>query len=121
MVTGMGQINADIKGDIDTYMIVIVCITAVATLSVVTGLDVGIRRLSEVNFMVGIILLAMVFFLGKPEIFLDLFTQVAGYHIQHLPETSMYGSAMERHVAVGPQMPKDFGGSTYPTGFEANR
>merc|ERR1719192_916237 len=98
MVTGMTNINEDIEETTDTYVIVICCITAVATMSVVTGLDVGIRRLSEVNFTIGIMLLIMVFILGKAEFFLDFYTQMLGYHLQHLPETSMYGGAMERHV-----------------------
>merc|ERR1719411_1415682 len=98
MVTGMGEINDKIEGKVGTYIIVICCITVVATMSVVTGLDVGIRRLSEVNFTIGILLLIMVFILGKAEFFLDFYTQMLGYHVQHLPETSMYGGALERHV-----------------------
>lgn len=115
MVTGMGNLDPNIKSTAGTYIIVILCITAVATMSVVTGLDVGIRRLSEVNFVLGIVLLSMMFFMGKPEFFLDLFVQNVGYHIQHLPETSFHGGAMERHVPKGPNVPL---GGRYPGGFE---
>lgn len=128
MVQGMSLMNSGIKGDVDTYVLVICCITAVATLSVVTGLEVGIRRLSEVNFTLGIILLVLVFVMGKPEYFLDLFLQVMGYHFNHLPETSFYGGALERHIPLGAQMPATsayLDGMTapkwaYPAGFEAS-
>ena len=42
--------------------IIIWSITALATISVVTGVKVGIRRLSEINFMFGQIILMVVLF-----------------------------------------------------------
>merc|ERR1719219_52057 len=92
--------NDDVENNADNQVFVILCITAVATVSVVTGLDVGIRRLSEMNFTIGIFLLALVFYMGSPEFYLDFFVQMIGYHFWMLPRTSTYMGAFERHAPM---------------------
>ena len=44
-------------------VIIIWAITAVATISVITGVGMGIRRLSEFCFGIGMVIMTMVFFL----------------------------------------------------------
>lgn len=52
-----------------TQVLLIVVITAIATISVVRGLDGGIRRLSELNIGLAMLLMLFVFILG-PTLFL---------------------------------------------------
>ena len=50
---GLNRINPDISETTDTQIIIVWCVTVLATISVVSGLKVGIRRLSEVCFGIG--------------------------------------------------------------------
>ena len=74
-------------------ILLIAGITVVATISVVSGLDRGIRRLSEINFSLGVVLLAFVFFLGPGLFLIRAYIQDLGYYIQHLPELSLMTGA----------------------------
>jgi len=103
MVTGMTVYNDEIENTYNNQVYTIIGITAVATMSVATGLDVGIRRLSEVNFTLGIALLFIVFYMGSPEYYCDFFVQMVGYHVQQLPHTSTSGGALERHRPMHPE------------------
>ena len=50
---GIHRINSDIGENTDNQIIIIWCVTALATISVISGLKVGIRRLSEICFGIG--------------------------------------------------------------------
>ena len=54
--SGLNRLNTDISENSDVQTIIIWCITAVATVSVISGIKVGIRRLSEICFGIGRIL-----------------------------------------------------------------
>ena len=71
----------------ETLKIIFICIiTAMATASVVTGLDKGVKLLSEANLILATLLLAFVFFVGPTgEIVSTLGSSLAGY-ITHMPE-----------------------------------
>jgi choline/glycine/proline betaine transport protein len=92
---GSAQINAGltrIAGVDQTLSIqitIIVVITAMATISVVSGLAVGIRRLSEFNLALFAFILLFALVVGPTVFQLDLFTSGLGYFIQTLPETSL--------------------------------
>lgn len=62
----------------------IVAITALATLSVVTGLDKGIRRLSELNLALAAILLLLVLVLGPTVYLLQAFVQNTGSYLSEI-------------------------------------
>jgi len=64
-------------------------ITALATLSVVTGLKGGIRLLSSFNMGLAGLLLLFVLIFGPTVYILDLFTSSLGYYLQKLPGTSL--------------------------------
>jgi len=115
MVVGINYYNDDFDTGYDNQVLLICGITFVATLSVVTGLDVGIRRLSEVNFTLGCFLMALVFYMGEPEYYLDFFVQMVGYHIQQLPHTSTVTGALENHMGRHPYalVEKSIGGGTW--------
>ena len=60
--SGFNRMNDNIPVSKESQVIIIWCITAVATASVVSGLKVGIRRLSELCFGIGMFLWFVVFF-----------------------------------------------------------
>lgn len=71
----------------------IAAITAVATISVVRGLDKGIRFLSEFNMIVAAALLLFVFMVGPKIFLLDSLVQNIGNYFQHLFEISFWTEA----------------------------
>ncbi len=70
----------------ETWMqvLLIVLITLIATGSVVSGLDKGIRVLSEMNMRLGIVFLALMLLLGPTVYLLDGFIQNTGAYLQGL-------------------------------------
>ena len=60
---GLNYLNEDIAVSTGNQVIIIWAITAVATLSVISGVGVGIRRLSEICFGLGMVIMLMVLFL----------------------------------------------------------
>ncbi|MNF26414.1 High-affinity choline transport protein [compost metagenome] len=62
----------------------IVAVTTLATLSVVTGLDKGIRRLSELNLALAAILLLLVLVLGPTVYLLQTFVQNTGSYLSEI-------------------------------------
>lgn len=96
---GVMQINAglDYLGLADVsvrnQLLLIAGITAAATTSVVTGLERGIRRLSEVNMLLGLVLVVLVFVAGPSAFLLMSFVQSIGQYAQHLLESSFHTDA----------------------------
>lgn len=65
-------------------VILIVVITALATLSVVSGLDKGIRILSEINLSLAVLLLILVGALGPTVLLLKSFVENTGGYLSEL-------------------------------------
>jgi choline/glycine/proline betaine transport protein len=92
---GAVQINAglrriaDVPMDLFVQVGIIAGVTAIATVSVVTGLKVGIRRLSQFNMGLAGVLLLFVLIAGPTVYILDTFSTSVGYYLQHLPLTSL--------------------------------
>lgn len=84
---GVLQINAGLKyllgipNSITVQLILIVVITAIATVSVVAGLDKGIRRLSELNLSLAILLMIFVLMVGPTGQLLRDFVQNIGFYL----------------------------------------
>ncbi|AOH35526.1 BCCT family transporter [Luteimonas sp. JM171] len=87
---GVIQINAglnyllDIEVSVLVQVILIVVITLIATVSVVAGLDKGIRRLSELNMLLAVLLLAFVLVAGPTVHLLQAFVQNTGMYVSNL-------------------------------------
>lgn len=84
---GASQVNAGFSYlfDIDvsnTNQIIIMCvITSLAVISVATGLDKGIKILSETNMVLAIILLLLIFVLGPTVFLLQAYLQNIGDYL----------------------------------------
>ncbi|HEX2528552.1 MAG TPA: BCCT family transporter [Geminicoccus sp.] len=87
---GVSQINAGlhyllgIPIGIGIQLSLIAIITALATVSVVTGLDKGVRILSEVNLVVAVLLMVFVLLLGPTAHLLRDFVQNLGLYLDTL-------------------------------------
>lgn len=72
-----------------TKVVLIVCITALALMSVLAGMDSGVKRLSEINMIVAGVLLFFIVFAGPTmQILEGFFTNLVGY-VEYFPQLSM--------------------------------
>ena len=98
---GASQVNAGlayvfgIPESGTVQFIIIGSITAAATLSVVSGLDAGVKRLSELNLGIAGVLLVFVLIAGPTAFLLNAFVENLGTYIQHLPQNSFWTASFE--------------------------
>jgi len=101
---GAMQINAGlgmslgIDSSTTTQVLIIAVITLVATISVVAGIQRGIRKLSAINIALAFVLLLFVFLVGPTARILQTFTGGLGVYLQTLIATSLetdFASASE--------------------------
>ncbi|MFI1916087.1 BCCT family transporter [Nocardia sp. NPDC020380] len=76
-------------------VVLIVAVTALATVSVVTGVDKGIKLLSQVNMGVAGVLLIFVLVAGPTLFIVNDLVQNLGAYLQSLPKISLYTGASE--------------------------
>ncbi|KAL7536083.1 hypothetical protein ACHAXR_006906 [Thalassiosira sp. AJA248-18] len=84
LATGMTRVGwIDENADVETvYVAIIWVITAFATLSVVSGLKVGIQILSVIGFSLGCLILFLSFVMEKSYFLLNLLVQTTGTYLQ---------------------------------------
>ncbi|MCY1635199.1 BCCT family transporter [Marinifilum sp. D737] len=93
---GVQQVNAGLTYLFDveygtTWQIgLISVITLFATLSLILGLDKGIRRLSEINMRLALLLLFFVLLIGPTAFLLKSFVQNLGYYLSNFMELSFW-------------------------------
>jgi choline/glycine/proline betaine transport protein len=73
-------------------------ITGCATLSLVAGLDAGIRRLSIFNMAIALVLLVFVFAAGPTLFLLDSFPDHLGRYLQHVVGMSLWTGSLRGDV-----------------------
>ena len=71
-------------------VLIIVCITSMAVASLITGLDRGIRRLSEGNMCLAAFLLVFLFVMGPTVYLLKALVGNVGEYLQNLPTHSFW-------------------------------
>lgn len=87
---GVEQINSglnylfDVPKSITVQVLLIIVTTVLATISVVLGLDAGIKRLSEINMVLAVALLIGVLMLGPTVFLLQMFMQNSGDYLADL-------------------------------------
>lgn len=104
---GIHRLNPSIEISSTNQIIIIWCVTACATVSVITGLKLGIRRLSEICFGIGMLLMLVVFFHDDTWFLLNLYTQSVGYYLQwiiqlgfHTDAFAQMGNSKDKHEVV---------------------
>ena len=104
---GVQQVNAGLNFlfgiEISTtvQVILIAVITAFATMSVVSGLDGGVKRLSEGNMALAGIFMLLMLILGPTVIILGGFTQTIGYYLTKLPQLSLWTETFQKTTWQG--------------------
>ncbi len=71
-----------------TEVLLITAITIIALISVMRGLDGGVKRLSEINMGLAFLLLIFVLLVGPTVFLIKFFLSSLGAYLQYLPELS---------------------------------
>src|SRR5690606_20314491 len=71
-----------------TQIVLAIVITAIALVSVVAGLNAGVKRLSEINMVLAVVLLLFVVAVGPTLAIVTGFFANLGAYLQHLPALS---------------------------------
>ncbi|MDX1804525.1 MAG: choline BCCT transporter BetT [Alcanivorax sp.] len=106
---GVQQVNAGLHYLFDVpinhyvQVALIISITALATISVVTGLDAGIRRLSELNLGLAVLLLVFVLLLGPTVFLLKTYVQNLGTYLSDIVSMTFNLYAYQPRTGAGPQ------------------
>ncbi len=91
----------DIPKGTSTQIILVIGITAIALFSVVAGLDAGVKKLSEINMMLAVALLAFVIIVGPTLVILTGFIDNLVAYIQYLPALSNPVAREDANFASG--------------------
>ncbi len=93
---GVQQVSAGlshltgIEDNTTLQVILIAVITAAATGSVVAGLSAGVKRLSQMNIIIGAIFLLFIIFVGPTLFIMGSFVQNTGAYLQNFFELSFW-------------------------------
>ncbi len=104
---GVLQINSglaylfDIPVNSAVQIILVVVTTLLATLSVILGLDVGIKRLSEINIALAVLLLIVILCVGPTVLLLQSFMQNTGNYLSDLVSMTFNLYAYEPNDWIG--------------------
>ncbi|XP_066928343.1 probable glycine betaine transporter isoform X2 [Clytia hemisphaerica] len=111
---GIHRINSDIAESTDNQIIIIWCVTALATISVISGLKNGIRRLSEVCFGIGCFIMFFILYSNDTWFILNLFVQSIGYYLQWIIQLGFHTDAFaqEGNAPDGKEAPNWIDGWT---------
>lgn len=93
MASGLNHLIPGIDNDVTTQLLLIGGITAVATVSVVSGVDKGVRVLSEWNIRIALLILVLVIVLGPTVFILGAYVQNTGDYIGNFLQMSFWNEA----------------------------
>ena len=91
--TGFQRLNSNIAFSTTNQIITIWGVMACATVSVVSGLKLGIRWLSEMCFCIGMLLMLIVLFYDDTWYLLNLYVQSVGYYLQYVLQLGFHTDA----------------------------
>ncbi|KAJ7373553.1 hypothetical protein OS493_011155 [Desmophyllum pertusum] len=90
---GFKRLNRNIEFSTTNQIITIWGVTVLATGSVISGLKLGIRRLSEICFSIGMVLMLIVLFYDDTWYLLNLYVQSIGYYLQYVVQIGFHTDA----------------------------
>ncbi|MEC0667361.1 BCCT family transporter [Priestia flexa] len=97
---GMAYLSPAIDNNFTTQLIVIIIVTVLFVLSAQTGLNKGIKYLSNINILLAILLMLFLLFAGPTNFIMDLFVTTIGSYIQYLPSMSFRLSPFDNNTWV---------------------
>ncbi|MGA8942382.1 MAG: BCCT family transporter [Thermoactinomyces sp.] len=103
---GMGAIQISgglsfvtpLENNFITQFVIIVTVTILFILSATSGLNKGIKYLSNLNILLAILLMLFVLLTGPTKFIMNLFTTTLGSYIQELPQMSFYLGPFNRQA-----------------------
>ncbi len=104
---GVAQINTGLNAlfgipiSVPVQIVLIIVTTALATLSVATGLDKGVRRLSELNLGLALLLMVSVIVLGPTVLILQTFVQNTGGYLSEIVSRTLNLNAYQPTDWIG--------------------
>ncbi len=72
-----------------TQLVIIVIVTVLFLVSALTGIQRGIKYLSNLNMVLAVSLLGFLLFMGPTAFIMDVFTSALGDYIHHFPKMSL--------------------------------
>jgi len=99
---GVKQVSAGLNhlfsspDTLTTRVVLIVAITGAATISVVSGLNQGVKKLSEMNINLGAVLLVFILILGPTVFILDSYAQNIGNYLSGFFDKSFWTESYEQ-------------------------
>jgi len=98
---GLNYLSGDIPIDIMVQVGTIAIVTIAATISVIAGMDKGIKRLSILNMVLAVSLMSTVFIFGETVHILETFLQNTGSYINGIIERTFNLQAYSRSDWIG--------------------
>ncbi|WP_071460506.1 glycine betaine uptake BCCT transporter [Bacillus massilinigeriensis] len=95
---GLSHTFSGISNGFGTQLAVIAVATVLFMLSAQTGLNKGIKFLSNFNIILAIALMLFLLFVGPTNFIMDLFTTTIGSYLQNLPSMSFRLSPFEQDI-----------------------
>ncbi|MBM7703920.1 glycine betaine uptake BCCT transporter [Metabacillus iocasae] len=86
---GLHYLFPSINNNITTILIIIAVVTVLFMISALTGLDRGVKILSNVNIVIATTLCAFLLIFGPTNFIMSFFTTTLGTYIQNLPSMSL--------------------------------
>ncbi len=98
---GLNYLSGDIPIDIMVQVGTIAIVTLAATISVIAGMDKGIKRLSILNMLLAVSLMGTVFIMGETVHILETFLQNTGSYVNGIIERTFNLQAYSRSDWIG--------------------
>ncbi|CAM3775056.1 glycine betaine uptake BCCT transporter [Mesobacillus zeae] len=95
---GLSYTFPGIPNNFNTQLVVIAVATVLFMLSAQTGLNKGIKFLSNINIVLAILLMLFLLFVGPSNFIMDLFTTTLGSYLQNLPSMSFRLSPFDQEI-----------------------
>ncbi|WLR52162.1 BCCT family transporter [Bacillus tianshenii] len=97
---GASYLSDSIANTKVTQMVIILIVTVLFMLSAQTGLNKGIKYLSNLNIILAISLMLFLLFAGPTNFIMDVFTMTIGSYVQNLPSMSFKLSPFEQNTWI---------------------
>ena len=78
-----------IENSYSTQLIIIIIVTVLYLISATTGLDKGIKALSNLNLLIAVVLLVFILFAGPTSFIFDVLTTTIGSYLQNIVQMSL--------------------------------
>lgn len=85
---GLSYLFPFIPNNFTTQLTIIIVVTFLFMLSAQTGLNKGIKILSDMNIILAVLLMLFLLFVGPTNFIMDVFTTTIGSYLQNLPSMS---------------------------------